>query len=367
MNVKFQFIDLKAQYDAYKSEIDEAIQNVLNKTAFIMGTELKECEANLAKYTGAKHAITCSSGTSALELALRSIGITCGDEVIAPAFTFFATTEMISLLGATPVFVDIDEKTYNLSPALVEKAITPKTKAIVAVSLYGQCPDIDALNEIAKKHNITLIEDAAQSFGAEYKGKKSCNLSKLSCTSFFPAKPLGCYGDGGAVFTDSDEPAHFMRLFLNHGQNERYKHAIIGNNYRFDNLQAAVLNVKLKHFEDEIAERQKIAKRYDEALKDVTTIPFIETHNKSAYAQYSIRVKNREAVIKKLTDAGVPTAIHYPIPLYKQEVYKSLNVNPALFPITELVSGEIMSLPFSPFLKESDQDMVISELRNTLS
>lgn len=357
------FIDLKSQYMAYKNEIDEAIKNVIDQTAFIMGGELKTLEEELSAYTGAKHAIGCSSGTSALELALRALDIKEGDEVITTPFTFFATAETIMLVGATPVFVDVDHDDFNIDVSKIEAKVTSKTKVIIPVALYGQCADMDGINVIAKKHGLTVIEDAAQSFGGTYKGKKSCNLSTIATTSFFPAKPLGCFGDGGAVFCHDDALNEKIRLLANHGQNERYKHKIVGINGRLDNIQAAVLRVKLKHFETEMRKRQEIAKIYDEGLKDIVDVPKIHPENRSAYAQYTIKVKNREKFLEDMKEQGVPTAVHYPIPLYKQEALAHLAIAGSEYPVTERLSAEVVSLPFSPFLSVDDQSKIIESIK----
>ncbi len=356
--MKINFIDLQSQYQKYKQEIDLEIQDVLNSSSYIMGNKISKLEENLSKFTWVKHSIACSSGTDALLLALMALDIKTGDEVITTPFTFIATAEMIAFIGAKPVFVDIDEKTYNIDVSKIEEKITSKTKAIMPVSLFGQVADIDKINEIAKKYNLKVIEDGAQSFGAEYKGRKSCNLSDIGCTSFFPAKPLGCYGDGGAVFVNDDELAKKIRILLNHGQTERYIHSHIGINGRLDAIQASVLNVKLKYYNEEIAKRQEIAKKYNENLKNVIT-PFVEEHNLSVWAQYCIRVENRESVLKKCVDNGVPTGVYYPIPLHLQEVFKYLGYSKGDFPITEKVSVDIMALPMSAFLSEDEQNFII--------
>jgi UDP-2-acetamido-2-deoxy-ribo-hexuluronate aminotransferase len=290
-----------------------------------------------------------------------AIGVKDGDEVITTPFTFIATAEVISLLGAKPVFADIDETTYNLDPGKIEEKITERTKAIVPVCLYGQVADMDEINAIAAKHGIFVIEDACQSFGAEYKGKKSCNLSKLSCTSFFPSKPLGCYGDGGAVFTSDAELAEKLKSIRVHGQTQRYYHKYIGINGRLDTIQAAILNVKMDHLEEELKKRMEIAEHYSKNLvekKDIV-LPVIKKDRTSVYAQYSIRVKNRELLIKKLNEAGIPTAVHYPKPLHLQEAYSYLGLKNGDFPVSEKVSSEILSIPMGPFLKRDDQDYII--------
>ena len=352
------FIDLGAQYRAYKDEIDTSIHEVLDTSHYIMGQKLSDFETNLAAFSGAKHAIGCSSGTSALILALLALDIKAGDEVITTPFTFIATAEMIAFMGAKPVFVDIDERTYNIDASKIEEKITTRTKAIMPVSLFGQCADMDEIAKIASKYGIAVIEDGAQSFGALYKGKRSCNLSVIGCTSFFPAKPLGCYGDGGAVFTSDDELAKKMRILLNHGQTERYVHKYIGFNGRLDAIQAAVLDVKLKYFNAELAKRQIIAKNYNEKLENVIT-PFIENGNESAWAQYCIRVKNRQKVLEICANEGIPTGIYYPIPLHLQEVFAYLGHKKGDFEICEKISEDIMALPMSAFLSPEDQQKVI--------
>ena len=362
--MKINFIDLQAQYQAYKEEINREVLEVFSSAQFIGGAKLDQLESSLAAYTGAKHALGCSSGTDALLLALMALDIGAGDEVITTPFTFIATAEVIAFLGAKSVFVDIDEKTYNIDPTKIEYAITKKTKAIIPVSLYGQCADMKAINVIAKKHGLTVIEDACQSFGAQHHGKQSCNLSTIGCTSFFPSKPLGAYGDAGAIFTSDDALAQKMRMLLNHGQNERYKHKYIGINGRLDAVQAAVLNVKLKHFDSEVLAREEIGSRYSDLLEDADVItPTIVEGNTSVYAQYSIRVKDREAMVAKLTAKGVPTAVHYPVPLHLQEAFKNLGYHKGDFPISEAVSLEIMSLPMSPYLTEEQQDFIVQAIK----
>jgi UDP-2-acetamido-2-deoxy-ribo-hexuluronate aminotransferase len=362
--MKINFIDLQAQYLQYQTEIDSEVSEVFSSAQFIGGPKLNALEENLANYTGAKHAIGCSSGTDALLLALMALDITQDDEVITTPFTFIATAEVISFLGAKPIFADIDEESYNIDPSKIENLITDKTKAIIPVSLYGQCADMDAINEIAHRYEIPVIEDACQSFGATYNEKKSCNLSTIGCTSFFPSKPLGAYGDGGAIFTDDDELAQKMRMLLNHGQNERYKHKYIGINGRLDAVQAAVLNVKLKHFEKEVKIRDEIGTRYNDLLEDADVItPKIAENCTSVFAQYSIRSQNREALIQKLNDLEIPTAVHYPVPLHLQEAFKYLGYQEGDFPISEKISTQIMSLPMSPYLTEAQQDFIVDAIK----
>jgi UDP-2-acetamido-2-deoxy-ribo-hexuluronate aminotransferase len=364
--MQFPFIDLKTPYLQHKQEYLAAIENVLDSTQFIMGAEVKTFEENLAKYCGVKHAIACSSGTDSLLLALMALDIGPGDEVITSPFTFIATAEVIAFLRATPVFVDINEDDYNLNPDLLEAAITPKTKAIMPVSLYGQCADMDKINEIAARHNIPVVEDGAQSFGATYKGKKSGALSTIGCTSFFPSKPLGCYGDGGALMSNDDKLAKKIRILLNHGQEFRYKHDYIGINGRLDALQAAILNVKMRYIDDEIKARHKIGEFYTNNLKDICTPPKVLKDRTSVYAQYSIRVPDRDLVASKLNEKGIPTAIHYPIPLHMQPAFTYLGHKEGDFPVSEKVAKEIMSLPMSPYLKPEDQNLVIETLKDIL-
>jgi UDP-2-acetamido-2-deoxy-ribo-hexuluronate aminotransferase len=362
--MKINFIDLQSQYQEYKQEIDKEVLEVFASAQFIGGEKLNSLERNLEAYTGAKHAIGCSSGTDALLLALMALGVGAGDEVITTPFTFISTAEVIALLGAKSVFVDIDELSYNMDPAKIESYITDRTKAIMPVSLYGQCADMEAINEIAAKYELPVIEDACQSFGATYRGKKSCNLSTIGCTSFFPSKPLGAYGDGGAIFTDDDELASKMRMLLNHGQNERYRHKYIGINGRLDAVQAAILDVKLKHFDKEVKLRDEIGSRYSDMLEGADVItPKIADGSSSVYAQYSIRVQEREEMIAKLAKQGVPTAVHYPVPLHLQEAFEHLGYKEGDFPISELVSKEIMSLPMSAYLSEAEQDFIVRAIK----
>lgn len=367
------FADLKSQYESYKAEIDKAVLDVMASSMYIMGPEVEKLEKNLASYVGARHALSVSSGTDALLLALMAYGIKEGDEVITTPFTFIATAEVIALVGAKPVFADIDEKTYNLDIEKVKPLINEKTKAIIPVSLYGLPADMDKFYELTKNTNIKLIEDACQSFGATDNGKYSCNYNSLGCTSFFPSKPLGCYGDGGAVFTNDDKEAEILSNLRNHGQVARYKHKYIGINGRLDAMQAAILNVKLAHFKEEIARRIEIGNNYTKKIKaaykgdaaDIIT-PFIPDGKISVYAQYSVRVKDREEVTKKLNEAGIPTAIHYPIPLHMQECYAGCGFKEGDLPISEKVSKEIMSLPMSAFLKDDDQDFIVETLCKTV-
>ena len=359
-----QFIDLAAQQARIKKQIDANIEQVLSHGQYILGPEVAELEEKLAAYCGAKHCISVANGTDALQIALMALGVGAGDEVITPGFTYIATAETVALLGAKPVYVDIVEQTYNLDPAKLEAAITPRTKAIVPVSLYGQCADFDAVNAIAARHNLPVIEDAAQSFGASYKGRKSGSLTTVSCTSFFPSKPLGCYGDGGAVFTDDDGLATVIRQIARHGQDRRYHHIRVGVNSRLDTLQAAILLPKLAILEEEIGLRGRVAEVYAQELdKAGIAAPFIESHNISAYAQYTVRVKNRNAVQTALKAAGIPTAVHYPIPLNKQPAVAS----DAVLPVGDWVAEEVLSLPMHPYMTEEQVRQVVGALAQALS
>lgn len=348
-----QFIDLVAQQDRIKDKLNTNIQKVLAHGQYILGPEVHELEEKLSAYTGAKYCITCANGTDALQIAQMVFGIGPGDEVITPGFTYIATAETVAVLGAKPIYVDINPKTYNLDVEQLEAAITPRTKAIIGVSLYGQCADYDAINAIAAKYNIPVIEDAAQSFGASYKGRKSCNLTTIACTSFFPSKPLGCYGDGGAIFTSDEALATVMRQIARHGQDRRYHHIRVGVNSRLDTLQAAILLPKLEILDDEMQVRQRVAETYNQFFieADITTIPFIESHNQSAWAQYTIQVDNRDEIQAKLREQGIPTAVHYPIPLNKQPAVADTN---AVLPVGDEVAERVMSLPMHPYMQTTD-------------
>ncbi|WP_373358247.1 DegT/DnrJ/EryC1/StrS family aminotransferase [Acinetobacter lactucae] len=355
------FIDLKAQQNRIKDKIDAGIQNVLSHGQYILGPEVTELEEKLAAYVGAKHCITCANGTDALQIAQMAFGIGLGDEVITPGFTYIATAETVALLGAKPVYVDVNPKTYNLDVEKLEAAITPRTKAIIPVSLYGQCADFDAINAIATKYGIPVIEDAAQSFGATYKGRKSCNLSTVACTSFFPSKPLGCYGDGGAIFTNDDELAKVIRQIARHGQDKRYHHIRVGVNSRLDTLQAAILLPKLEILDDEMQARQKVADIYNQLFSQVgiNTTPYLELHNTSAWAQYTIQVDNRVEVQEKLKAQGIPTAVHYPIPLNKQPAVADTGV---MLPVGDAIAERVMSLPMHPYLTIEAQEKIVQAL-----
>ena len=360
--MKIDFAKLQYQYQLYKTEIDEAIHKVLDKSNYIMGEEVLQLENALQDFTGAKHAITCASGTDALLLAMMALDIQPDDEIITTPFTFIATAETIAFLKAKPVFVDIDEETYNIDPSKIEEKITSKTKAIMPVSLYGQPADMDTLQAIADQYDLKVIIDGAQSFGSTYKGKTDSNLGDISTTSFFPAKPLGCFGDGGAVFTNDEDLASKMRSLRVHGQSKRYHHQYIGMGGRMDTIQASILNVKLKYYAKDLALRQEIASKYSNILmkkKNILT-PTLITHTTSAWAQYSIRVKNRDEVQTQLKEQGIPTAVHYPMPLHLQECFEYLEYKEGDFPIAEEVSNEIMSLPMNPYVSDEEIKYIVA-------
>ncbi|MGH8157420.1 MAG: DegT/DnrJ/EryC1/StrS family aminotransferase [Rhodanobacter sp.] len=355
------FIDLKAQQARIKQQIDAGIQRVLAHGQYILGPEVAELEEKLAAFVGARHCISCANGTDALQIVQMALGIGVGDEVITPGFTYIATAETVALLGARPVYVDIDPRTYNLDPAKLEAAITPRTRAIIPVSLYGQCADFDTINAIASRHGIPVIEDAAQSFGALYKGRRSCNVSTVACASFFPSKPLGCYGDGGAIFTSDDQLALVMRQIARHGQDRRYHHIRVGVNSRLDTLQAAILLAKLEIFEDEVELRQRAATHYGVLLAQagIATAPYIEPHNTSVYAQYTIRVDDRESLQARLKDAGIPTVVHYPISTHRQPAVADASAH---LPVSDEVARQVLSLPMHPYLTESQISLIVKNL-----
>jgi UDP-2-acetamido-2-deoxy-ribo-hexuluronate aminotransferase len=357
-----EFIDLKTQYALLKPSIDSRIQAVLDHGQYILGPEVAELERALAAFTGSAHCIACSSGTDALLLALMSLGLKPGDEVVTTPFSFVATVETIVLLGAKPVFVDIDPRTYNLDENKVADAITSKTKAIMPVSLFGQCAEMDVINGIAEEFGVPVIEDAAQSFGATYKGRSSCQLSTIGCTSFFPSKPLGCYGDAGACFTNDDHLALRMRQLRAHGQDRRYHHPLVGMNGRIDTLQAAILLAKLEAFQEEIVARARVAAIYGQLLSDSIDVPYIEPHNTSVYAQYTVQVEDRKSFQEALKEDGIPTAVHYPIPLHLQPAFLTEGVGHGAFPVAEAVADRVVSLPMHPYLDEEDQRRIAASI-----
>jgi UDP-2-acetamido-2-deoxy-ribo-hexuluronate aminotransferase len=361
-----EFINLKTQQSRIKDKIDANIQRVLAHGGYIQGAEVRELESRLAVYTGAKHCISCGNGTDAIQITLMALNIGHGDEVITPGFTYVATAETSAVLGAKPVFVDINAQSYNLDPAKIEAAITDKTKAIIAVSLYGQCADFDAINAIGTKYNIPVIEDAAQSFGATYKRKKSCNLSTIATTSFFPSKPLGAYGDGGAIFTNDYDLALKMRQISVHGQDKKYYHLHVGVNSRLDTIQAAILMAKMDIFDEELEMRQTVANRYTDLLKNIgiDATPIIADGNQSSWAQYTIRVKNRDEVQAALKDAGIPTVVYYPVPLNHQRAFPASHCD---LPVGDKAANEVLSLPFSPYISAEEQEMVVNAIKRILS
>lgn len=365
-----QFIDLKKQYADLKEAINTRIQRVLDHGQYIMGPEVRELEEKLETYIGAKHCITVASGTEALLISLMALGVKPGDEVITTPFTFVATAEVIALLGAVPVFVDVQLDTCNIDPALIEAAITPKTKAIIPVSLYGQVADMDEINAIAARHgNIPVIEDAAQSFGASYKGRKTCNLSTIGCTSFFPSKPLGCYGDGGAIFTNDDALAKAMREIRVHGQERRYYHARIGVGGRMDTLQCAVVLAKLDRFDWEIEQRIQAGERYLKLLNDIPAVEqlTVRPDRTCVWGQFTIQVENREAVLEKLKAAGIPTAVHYPVPLHRQPAYQSLCRISGNLEHADAVAARVVSLPMHPYIDIGTQQSIISAVAEAVA
>jgi len=359
------FLDLKPQYKALEKKINERIQTVLNHGQFILGPEVAECEKALSTFIGAKHCLTAASGTDALVMALMALGVGPGDEVITTPFSFFATAEVISLVGAKPVFVDIDPVTYNLDPAKIEAAITKKTKVIMPVSLYGQPADYDEINQIAAKNSLVVLEDAAQSFGAAYKGKKSCNLTHVAATSFFPAKPLGCYGDGGAVFTNDLELHKKMEMIRVHGQQSRYHHVMMGINGRLDTLQCAILIEKLTRYDWEIAKRNEIASRYTEAFLSLgakCVPPVVKKDRGSVWAQYTLSVADRDAFAAKMKEKNVPTSVHYPSPLHHQPVYAHLRAKFSC-PEAEKAAGRVICLPMFPDMTDAQVEQTIQAVK----
>lgn len=353
------FIDLKTQYRRLEDDINRRIKAVLEHGQYILGPEVAELEHRLADYVGAKHCIAVASGTDALLIAMMAVNVGPGDEIITPSFTYIATAETARVLGAKPVCVDINPRTYNMDPSLVEAAITSKTRAIVPVSLYGQCADMDRINAVAKKHGLPVIEDAAQSFGATYKGHKSCNLALIGATSFFPSKPLGCYGDGGALFTDDDELATIMRQVSRHGQDRRYHHIRVGLNGRLDTLQAAILLAKLSLFDEEIKKRIEIGTRYSALLGGKVETPYIEAFNTCVYAQYTIATDRRDQVAATLKAVGIPTAIHYPLPIHQQPAFASSG---AVLSNSEIAATRVLSLPMHPYLDRDTQQAIVGEV-----
>lgn len=359
-----EFIDLKQQYQLYKTQIDGAIHKVLDHGQYIMGPEIQELEQQLAAYVGVKHCIGAASGTHTLEIALRALDVGPGDEVITVPFTWISSAEVINLVGATPVFVDIDPVTYNIDVTKIEAAITSKTKAILPVNLFGQMPDYERINAIAAKYNLPVIEDAAQSFGATQNGKQSCGMSLIGSTSFFPAKPLGCFGDGGALFTNDDHYAAKMRAIRTHGALVRHHHNYIGMNGRLDTMQAAILLAKLPFFPEEVQKRNSIGADYTERLKECCITPTVQEGNTHVYAQYTIRVEDRDGLSKHLKGLQIPSAVYYPKCVHLQPVYAYLGHTEGSFPVSEQASNEVLSLPMHPWLTADDIDKVVQGVQS---
>ena len=373
MSITFpiQMYDPKREYRTHKKEFDDSIQNVLNHGLFINGPEVKSLEPDLAKFSGAKHCISVSNGTDALKIALLALGVGVGDEVLTVAHTWISTAEVISLINAVPVFVDIEDETFNMDPSKIEEKITSKTKAIMPVSLYGQMPNMDKINEIAEKHNLPVIEDGAQSFGGMYNGKRSCNLTTIGTTSFFPSKPLGCYGDGGACFTNDDDLALKMRAIKSHGGVKRFHHKYVGLNGRLDTMQAAVLKVKLPYFEDTLTRRNACASYYNDSLKGLEDqgllrLPKVKEGRYSAWAQYAVLLDNKEQrdnMVKHLKENKVNAAIFYPAPLHTQECFEYLNCKLGSLPVTERVCDTVFNLPCYGEVTKEEQDYIVEVVK----
>jgi UDP-2-acetamido-2-deoxy-ribo-hexuluronate aminotransferase len=359
------FVDLGAQQERIKSRINAGIAAVLSHGKYILGPEVSELEDKLAEYCGSKYCVTCANGTDALQIALMALGIGAGDEVITPAFSYIAAAEAVSVLGAKPVYVDVSASSFNIDADLIGAKITPRTRAIMPVSLYGQCADYDEINAIAARHHLPVIEDAAQSFGATYKGRFSCNLTTIATTSFFPSKPLGCYGDGGAIFTNDEALADLTRQIARHGQQGRYYHTRLGVNSRLDTIQAAILLPKLEILDDEIERRNSLAQRYNEAFSGIEEVitPIIKDTNRSAWAQYTVCVPSRDQLQASLRDAGIPTAVHYPRALNHQPAVADKS---ARVPVSEDLAEKVISLPMHPYLSQRDCDSVVQELSTAI-
>jgi len=373
MSDSIAFIDLAAQRRRIGSRMDEAILRVVNHGGYIMGPEVKQFEADLSAFCGAKHVISCANGTDALALVLMAKSVKPGHAILCPSFTFAATAEVVAWLGAVPIFVDCLPETFNMDPASLEFGINTarqlglKPVGVIPVDLFGQPADYDAIEAICAREDLWILCDAAQSFGASYRGRKLGTIGAATSTSFFPAKPLGCYGDGGAVFTNDDELAAIMRSLRVHGQgSDKYDNVRIGMNGRLDTMQAAVLIEKLKIFPDEIAARDRVAKRYNEMLGDVVAVPVVAEGNTSVWAQYTMRVPNRDALAAALKAKGVPTAIYYPKPLHQQTAYSKFPCAGNGVPVSERLAGEVLSLPMHPYLEEAVQDRIITAVREAL-
>jgi UDP-2-acetamido-2-deoxy-ribo-hexuluronate aminotransferase len=363
------FIDLKTQQDRIRPDLERRMTRVLQHGRYIMGPEVAELEDVLGAYVGVKHCIAVASGTDSLLIAMMALGIGPGDEVITVPYAWISTAEMIALLGARPVFVDIDPHTFNLDPELLEAAITPRTKAIMPVSIYGQCPEFDSINEISAQHGLPVIEDAAQSFGASYRGRRSCGLSTIGSTSFFPSKPLGCYGDGGALFTENDDLAERMRQIRVHGQRNKHEHTAIGVNGRLDTLQAAVVLAKMQVFDAECQARRRVAREYRARLTEFSEfvqLPFVPKHNESVYAQYTVLVGDRDRVRQALSSESIPSMAYYILPLHLQPAFTSLNQCRGDFPVAEQIAEQCLSLPMSPWLSTTNVQRIAAALKRAV-
>ncbi len=356
------FIDLQVQYQAYRKSINDAVQEVMDACQFINGPQVEKLERMLAHFVDVEYAVGFSSGTDSLRAVLMAWEVGPGDEVITTPFSFIATAEVIAILGAVPVFVDVEPDTLNLDPAKLKKAIRKRTRAIMPVSLFGQCADFDAINEIAEKEGLPCLEDGCQSFGALYKGRRSGGLTTAAATSFFPAKPLGCFGDGGMAFTNDENLHERLKIIREHGQADRYRHAMVGMNGRLDTIQAAVLLAKMNHFLDEIEARQRVADYYHQSLKDLVRLPSIRPTNTSVYSQFTIRLPDRDRIREQMAAQGVPTAVHYPVCLHRQPVFAHLDHDDKDFPVATRAAEEVLSLPMHPFLHREQQDRVIQAL-----
>jgi UDP-2-acetamido-2-deoxy-ribo-hexuluronate aminotransferase len=362
-----QFIDLKTQQARIRSDIEARLKALLDHGQYILGPEVAEMEQQLAGYVDVAHCVSAASGTDALLLALMALDIGPGDEVITTPFSFIATAEVIGLVGATPVFVDIEPDTFNIDAERIAAAISERTRAIIPVSLFGLCADMDRINAVAAEHGVSVIEDAAQSFGATYRGRRSCGLSTIACTSFFPAKPLGCYGDGGAVFTTDADIASRLRELRNHGQDRQYHHPRLGINGRMDGMQAAVILAKLAIFDDEVEARARVGARYSELLADTPcTTPCIPEGRRSVYAQYTLQVENRDRVRQVLQDAGIPSAVYYPVTLDRQPALQDISRVSGTLEVTHALAEKVVSLPMHPYLEEDTQDVIVQAIRNAL-
>ncbi len=358
------FINLKGQYQAYREEIDGEIRDVLSSQRFILGEKGKALEEELSSFVGSRYAVAVASGTDALALSLRSLGVSPGDEVITTPFTFIATAEAVALVGATPVFCDIEKDTFNIDPDRFEERITELTKGIIVVDIFGCPAEYEKVRAIARQYGLFILQDGAQSFGAKRDGKRSPSMGDMGITSFFPAKPLGCFGDGGMIFTDIESLARKSEALRNHGQTARYVHSYMGQNSRLDEIQAAVLLVKSRHFEEELTKRQEIARFYDANLPEGMVQQMVVEEVLSSYAQYSILVPDRDGLAMFIRKMGIPTAIHYPVPIHLQESFRYLGYGPGDYPLSEDISGRILSLPFSPFMPREDQERVITALHD---